>query len=111
MKRRLLQLSALAVMLLGSTIAANATILVSAVDVLSSPNNVFSRDFFYDPATMGSILTIQTWGYGGTSNAPGGANANGIVIGAGGFDPRIALFSGAQGSNGALIASNDDQGS
>jgi hypothetical protein len=33
-------------------------------------------------------VNIQTWGFGG------GTNANGVVISAGGFDPLIALFSG-----------------
>jgi hypothetical protein len=50
---------------------------------------------------------IQTYGYGGTANAPGGKNAAGVVIASGGFDPYISLFQGS-GSSGTLFASNDD---
>jgi hypothetical protein len=71
---------------------------------------VYERQFTYNPATQGTQLIIQTWGFGGTSNAPGGTNASGFVIGPGGFDPVIALFSGAIGAGGGQIAFNDDQG-
>lgn len=52
-------------------------------------------------------VDIQTWGYGGTAAAPGGVNAAGAVIAAGGFDPYISLFSGT-GAGATFIASADD---
>lgn len=52
-------------------------------------------------------LHAQTWGYGGTGNAVGGANAAGVVIDAGGFDPYLSLFAGS-GGEAVFVASNDD---
>lgn len=57
-------------------------------------------------ATPGSV-NIQTWGYGGTANAPGGTNGAGTVIPAGGFDPYISLFQGWT-SAATFVESNDD---
>ncbi len=57
---------------------------------------------------MGDTVTIQTYGYGGSSNATGGTNATGTIISAGGFDPIVGLFSGGDGDNGALLGFNDD---
>ena len=92
--------------------SANAsTILVSSIGSFGDPNAVSELQFAYDPLAMGSTLIIQTYGYGGSSNAPGGTNATGQVIAAGGFDPIIALYSGIIGGGGAKIAGNDDQGS
>ena len=57
---------------------------------------------------MGNILTVQTYGYGGSSNAPGGTNAAGSTIVAGGFDPIVGLYAGGINQGGALLGSNDD---
>jgi hypothetical protein len=46
-------------------------------------------------------VNIQTWGYGG------GTNAAGAVIAAGGFDPYVSLFQG-KGNMATFLASNDD---
>jgi hypothetical protein len=92
----------------GAAGTASASVLVSTLGVVSDANAVFEQQFTYDPA-MGSTLIIQTYGYGGTSNAVGGTNLAGLVISAGGFDPMIALYSGGVGSGGARIAANDDQ--
>src|ERR1700675_2485268 len=51
------------------------------------PNN--PQDVFVYAFTLSAPATvaIQTCGNGGTSNAPGGTNAQGAVIAAGGVDP------------------------
>jgi hypothetical protein len=90
--------------------AARASVLVSTLGIVGDANAVFEQQFTYNPA-MGGTLIIQTYGYGGSSNAFGGTNLAGQVISAGGFDPMIALYSGGIGSGGARIAANDDQGS
>jgi hypothetical protein len=71
------------------------------------PNN--PNDVFITPFTLSSQanLNIQTWGFGGTAGAPGGANAAGAVILAGGFDPYVSLFTGT-GNGATFLASNDD---
>src|ERR1051325_11572186 len=89
---------------LGFTAAANATILVSDVGLFSGRNDVYERQFNYNPAPIGSQLIIQTFGWGGTANQPGGTNAAGLVIPAGAFDPIIALYNGPIGGGGALVA-------
>ncbi|MBK5291427.1 MAG: DVUA0089 family protein [Acidobacteriia bacterium] len=82
--------------------------LVSTQGIFSDPNQVFEQSFAYDPAIHGGILTIQSYGYGGSSNAPGGTNAAGTVILPGGFDPIVGLFAGGAGGGGARLAFNDD---
>jgi hypothetical protein len=57
----------------------------SFTGTLSSPEGVFETTF---NLTAADTVTIQTWGFGG------GTNAMGQVIPAGGFDPLIALFDG-----------------
>ena len=106
MKSRLVKISVLLALTLMATVAANATVLVSDLGVFGSPNDVYERQFTYNPATMGTQLIIQTFGYGGTGNMPGGTNASGIVIASGGFDPIIALYNGAVGGGGALVNGN-----
>jgi hypothetical protein len=69
-----------------------------------NPNDVFFATFTL--ATVSS-LNIQTYGYGGTLNAPGGVNAAGMVIAAGGFDTYVSLFAGT-GPSATFLASNDD---
>jgi uncharacterized repeat protein (TIGR01451 family) len=70
----------------------------------SDPNDVFLLTFTLSAPTS---LNVQSWGYGGSSGAPGGKNAAGTVIAPGGFDPYISLFSGA-GLTATFLASNDD---
>jgi hypothetical protein len=95
--------------LLGASNASAATIvLLSAAGSLATPNSVYEQSFVYDPLTMGNTLVIQGYGYGGSSNAPGGRNGAGNIIPAGGFDTIVTLFAGGVGGNGARISFNDD---
>jgi len=110
MTRKLVLWVGLSVALFAGTANAS-TILVSSMGSFGDPNAVLELQFAYDPLAMGSNLIIQTYGYGGSSNAPGGTNAAGAIIAAGGFDPIIALYFGAVSGGGAKIAGNDDQGS
>jgi len=82
---------------------AAATSLTGQLD----PNN--AQDVVLYPFTLSApgTVTIQSWGYGGSSGAPGGTNAAGAVIGGGGFDPYVSLFS-ATGPTATFLASNDD---
>ncbi|MGH9720611.1 MAG: DVUA0089 family protein [Bryobacteraceae bacterium] len=68
------------------------------------PNDVLLAAF-----TLSSTANVsfQSWGYGGTANAPGGTNAAGAVITPGGFDPYLSLFAGA-GPSATFLVSNDD---
>ena len=52
-------------------------------------------------------LTVQSFGYGGSSDAPGGVNAAGDTIAPGGFDTYFSLFDGV-GATATFSASNDD---
>lgn len=70
----------------------------------TNPNDVFITSF---TLAAPSAVAIQTWGFGGTANAPGGTNAAGAVITGGGFDPYVSLFNGA-GASATFIGSNDD---
>ena len=82
---------------------AASTSLVGQLD----PNN--AQDVLVHPFTLSApgIVTIQSWGYGGSSGAPGGVNAKGAAIAGGGFDPYVSLFSGT-GPTATFLASNDD---
>ena len=77
----------------GATRGAHAatTSLVGALD----PGN--PQDVVLHVVTLSSPggLSIQSWGYGGSSGAPGGTNAQGTPVGAGGFDPYVSVFSGS----------------
>jgi hypothetical protein len=92
--------------MLPSTASAAMITLVSATGTFTSEDQVFRQSFAYDPS-MGP-LQIQTYGYGGSSNAPGGTNAAGTVIVPGGFDPIVGLFAGGIGGGGARIGFDDD---
>ena len=82
---------------------AGGTSLVGQLDP-NDPQDAFLYQFTLNaPATV----VVQTWSYGGTLNAPGGANAKGSAIAAGGFDPYISVFTGS-GPAAAFRASNDD---
>jgi hypothetical protein len=63
-----------------------------------NPNDVFITSFTLSGP---SAVTIQTWSFGG------GTNAAGTAIAPGGFDPYVSLFSGA-GDAATFLASNDD---
>lgn len=82
---------------------AASTSLVGQLD----PNN--AQDVLLYPFTLTApgAVTIQSWGYGGSSGAPGGVNAQGAAIAGGGFDPYVSLFSGT-GSTATLVDANDD---
>jgi hypothetical protein len=108
MIRKLLLLVGLSVLLSASSASAATIVLLSSTGTLATANTVFEQSFVYDPLTMGNTLVVQTYGYGGSSNAPGGTNATGTTILNGGFDPMIALFAGGDGGNGARISLNDD---
>jgi hypothetical protein len=54
-----------------------------------------------------STVTIQSYGYGGSSGTRAGTNLAGIVIPAGGFDPYISVFVGT-GPSATFLVSNDD---
>ena len=95
-------LKSMAVLLLLSLAAvrsasANA---VSYTGNLASSTDVFSLVFTVGGAGSQTI-DVQTWGFGG------GTNANGQVIPAGGFDPLLALFWGS-GLAASLINGTSD---
>src|SRR5215471_13068495 len=78
------------------------------MSVTGSLNPNDANDVFLFPFTLaGTDLQVQSYGYGGTANAPGGVNAAGSVIPSGGFDPYLSLFKG-MGSSATFLASNDD---
>jgi hypothetical protein len=89
------------------TALASAGPITSVQGFLADPNNQNQVVFNYDPFVDGSILNIQSWGYGGSSGAPGGVNLSGNVISAGGFDPIATLFFGT-GATATFVAANDD---
>ena len=72
---------------------------VSYTGTLASPDDA-STEFIINLASAGT-LGIQTWGFGG------GTNAAGSVIPAGGFDPFVGVFSGA-GNSAVLIDGSSD---
>ena len=79
-----------------------------AISVAGSLNSNDANDVFLFPfALAGTDLRVQTFGDGGTGNAPGGTNAVRMVISDGGFDPYLTLFRGT-GPNATFFASNDD---
>lgn len=73
---------------------------LSAVGVLGAtqPNDVALLTF---ELSASASLDVQTWSFGG------GTNAAGQVIAAGGFDTYVSLFSG-WGGGAQFVASNDD---
>jgi hypothetical protein len=89
--------------LVSSVACAGAISLVGQLDP-NNPQDAFQYQFtLLGPATV----SIQTWGYGGTVNAPGGKNAQGGSIAPGGFDPYLSVFNGS-GPTATFLASNDD---
>jgi hypothetical protein len=88
--------------LIWSRIAAGIS-LVGQLDP-NNPQDAFL--FAFDLSAPGQVR-IQSWGYGGTSNAPDGTNAAGMVIPPGGFDPYVSVFNGVRPAA-TFVASNDD---
>ena len=78
---------------------------ISCAGIMDSPEDVFTQTFALSSA---STITIQTYGFGG------GTNAAGTTLPAGGFDSLVALFSGTATaatvleSSGNPIASADN---
>lgn len=70
----------------------------------NNPNDVALVTF---ELTRDSGVLLQSWGYGGSSGAPGGTNGVGNVVPPGGFDPYLSLFQGL-GESAVFLASNDD---
>src|SRR4051812_9549301 len=86
-KRRILCATAV---LLFSSDAILAQSLTRSIDA-NDPNDVLLVSFTLSaPAS----LNVQSYGYGGSGNAPGGRNAAGSIIAPGGFDPYVSVFSG-----------------
>lgn len=73
---------------------------VSYTGNLASSTDVFTLTFSVG-GTGSQTIDVQTWGFGG------GTNANGQAIPAGGFDPLLALFSGG-GPAASLINGTSD---
>jgi len=89
--------------LLAAPCSATSISLAGSLDP-NDPNDVLLYAF---TLSAPSTLTIQSYGYGGTGNAPGGRNAAGSVILAGGFDSYVSLFAGT-GAAATFLMSNDD---
>jgi len=91
MKRALVNLIAAAALLAAP--AYSSPMLVSYTGNLASAESDFVQAFVL---TATSNVIIQTWSFGG------GTNAAGTVIPAGGFDPLVAIFSGS-GAGAAIL--------
>jgi hypothetical protein len=68
------------------------------------PNSLFTVVFQLPSA---QTVAIQSYGYGGSGNAPGGKNGAGNAILPGGFDTYLSLFTGS-GPGATFLGSNDD---
>ena len=90
-------------MLLAAPCSATSISLIGSLD----PNNANDVLLYAFSLSAPSTLTIQSYGYGGSSSAPGGSNAAGSAILAGGFDTYVSLFNGT-GDAATSLASNDD---
>jgi hypothetical protein len=71
----------------------------SIVGSFTSPNGIYERAL---TLTKVSEIYIQSWGYGG------GTNASGKIIPPGGFDPDVAIYDGTGPD--AQLHYNDDDG-
>jgi len=63
--------------------------------------------FVWEFTTAGGMFNAQSYGFGGSANAPGGTNFAGQMIPVGGFDTYLSLFTG-HGATATFLASNDD---
>lgn len=91
--------AALAAAVLATVGASAQAANVSLTGNLAGDNEV--RLFTFTLAANSNV-TLRTFSY------DGGVNAAGTLIGAGGFDPVIALFAGT--GNGAILIDGDDDG-
>ncbi len=71
---------------------------VSYTGTLATPENIFTQVI---TVPVAGTVTLQTWGFGG------GTNAAGTVIGAGGFDPLVGFFSGT-GAGAQIVDATSD---
>jgi PEP-CTERM motif len=111
MRNRLLQCvslptKVLSILLLMPVLASATTLSFTGNLDPADANDVYLTSFTLAGTNS---LHVQSWGYGGTSGAPGGTNAAGVVIQGEGFDPYITLFLG-NGPSATFLASNDDGG-
>lgn len=81
-----------------ATSTVNASGTISIVGTFATPNDVYTKTF---TIANFSDVNIQTWSYGG------GTNAAYDAIPAGGFDPAVALFEGS-GASATIYDFNDD---
>jgi hypothetical protein len=94
----------LALLLIASIPAsADSVSLTGALDP-TNPNDVLLISFSLSGAAS---VDMQSYGFGGSADAPGGTNAAGQVIAPGGFDTYFSLFQGT-GGGATFLASNDD---
>jgi MYXO-CTERM domain-containing protein len=86
-----------------ATVLATSSVSALAANLSFSGNLTLENDveLFVFSLAFPSNVTLRTWSYAG------GTNAAGDVIGAGGFDPVVALFAGT-GNSAVLIGGNDD---
>ncbi len=96
--------------LLAVPAAANTVLSVTGNLNINDSSDVY---YFQFQATGNLFLTVQSYGFGGSSNAPSfsgnpaGENFAGQTIAAGGFDTYLTLFTGL-GPTATFLSSNDD---
>jgi hypothetical protein len=83
--------------------SANVISLTGALDP-NNPNDALLIAFSLSGAAN---VDMQSYGFGGSGQAPGGTNANDQVIAPGGFDTYFSLFQGT-GPGATFLVSNDD---
>jgi len=102
--KRLRAVGYLSIFLSGATSAASIS-LQGALPLSAGAANVTAAYTF--AVSAASMVTIQSYGHGGSAGTPGGMNLAGTVVPAGGFDPYVSLFTGG-GATATFLASNDD---
>lgn len=90
-------------LLVGASLTHAATVSLTGSLDPNNPNDMLLVPFTFS----GGTLVAQSYGFGGSAAAPGGTNAAGTVIAAGGFDSYLSLFLGT-GPAATFLASNDD---
>src|SRR5260370_32231287 len=81
----------------------------NVISLAGSLNPTDSSDVFLYQFTASNHATVlvQSYGFGGTGNVPGGTNAAGQVILPRGFDTYLTLFSGFAPTT-TFLSYNDD---
>jgi hypothetical protein len=94
---------------LAGLVLLTSSVLAGTVSHVGSLNPTDPTDVAFIPFTLAtsSIVNMQSYGYGGSANAPGGTNAAGAVISPGGFDTYFSLFQGS-GPSATFLLSDDD---